>query len=71
MLPTHAKVSNEGCFTDIIKFEQKNYGTGHAVVIKNGELFIEYSSDAESSERLFYDLKKMEEIIFLMIALSK
>ena len=55
---SNAKVSNTDCFTDIIKFNQKNYRAGHAVVTQNGELFIEYSLDADSSERLFYGLKK-------------
>ena len=66
---TNAKVSNTACFTDLIKFDQKNYRAGHAITTKNGELFIEYSLDADSSERLFYGLKKMVEIIFLMIVL--
>ena len=55
---SNAKVSNTDCFTDIIKFNQNNYRAGHAVVTQNGELFIEYSLDADSSERLFYGLKK-------------
>ena len=55
---TNAKVSNTACFTDLIKFDQKNYRAGHAITTKNGELFIEYSLDADSSERLFYGLKK-------------
>jgi len=52
-----AKVSNTDCFTDIIKFDQNNYRAGHAITTKNGELLIEYSLDADSSERLFYGLK--------------
>ena len=55
---TNPKVSNTDCFTDIIKFDGKNYRAGHAVVNENGELFIEYSLDADSLERLFYGLKK-------------
>ena len=41
-----------------IKFDQKNYRAGHAVSNNKGELFIEYSLDAASKERLFYGLKK-------------
>ena len=55
---TNSKVSNTDCFTDIIKFDGKNYRAGNAVVFENGELFIEYSLDADSLERLFYGLKK-------------
>ena len=55
---TNAKISNTDCFTDIIKFDQKNYRAGHAVSNNKGELFIEYSLDAASKERLFYGLKK-------------
>ena len=55
---TNPKVSNTDCFTDIIKFDGKNYRAGHAVANENGELFIEYSLDADSTERLFYGLKK-------------
>ena len=54
---SNAKVSNTDCFTDIIKFDQNNYRAGHAITTKNGELLIEYSLDADSSERLFYGLK--------------
>ena len=55
---SNAKVSNTDCFTDIIKFDQKNYRAGHGIQTQNGELFIEYSLDADSSERLFYGLGK-------------
>ena len=55
---TNAKVSNTDCFTDIIKFDQKNYRAGHGIQTENGDLFIEYSLDAGSSERLFYGLGK-------------
>ena len=55
---TDKQISNTNCFTDIIKFDQKKYRAGHAVVTRNGELFIEYSLDEDSSERLFYGLKK-------------
>ena len=54
---SNAKVSNTDCFTDIIKFNQKKYRAGHAIVTKNGELLIEYSLDEDSSDRLFYGLK--------------
>ena len=55
---SNAKISNTDCFTDLIKFDQKNYRAGHAIVTKSGELLIEFSIDDESSERLFYGLKK-------------
>ena len=55
---TNNKLSNTDCFTDIIKFDGDNYRAGHAVVTSNDELFIEYSLDKESSNRLFYGLKK-------------
>ena len=55
---TDKQISNTNCFTDIIKFDQKKYRAGHAIVTRNGELFIEYSLDIDSSERLFYGLKK-------------
>ena len=55
---SNAKISNTDCFTDLIKFDQKNYRAGHAIATKNGELLIEFSIDDESSERLFYGLKK-------------
>ena len=55
---TNNKLSNTDCFTDIIKFDGDNYRAGHAVVTSNDELFIEYSLDKQSSNRLFYGLKK-------------
>ena len=55
---SNAKISNTDCFTDLIKFDQKKYRAGHAIATENGELLIEFSLDDDSSERLFYGLKK-------------
>lgn len=48
-------ISNNECFNNIIKFSDKRYRAGAFAKNKNGDIVIEYSSDAS---RLFYGLRK-------------
>ena len=54
-------ITNTSCFNDVIKFDNKNYRSGHFVTYKNGDMIAEFSDDNGNSEgfsRLFYGLKK-------------
>ena len=49
--------NNTTCFNDKIKFHDK-FRAGHFETFLNGTLIIEYSSDSNFTQRLFYGLKK-------------
>ena len=59
-------LSNKTCFNNIITFDHDNWRSGHASINNNGDMIIEFSLEQlESDSRLFYGLKKMEDIISL------
>ena len=52
-------LSEDQCFDNIIKFDNKHYQASNFARNKNGDLVIEFSEDNEiSSSRLFYGLTK-------------
>ena len=58
-------LNNLSCFNDVIIFSHRKFRAGHAVTYKSGDTIFEFSvDDSPVSTRLFYGLKKMEDIIF-------
>ena len=65
---------DKNCFNDVIIFSHERFRAGHATSFQNGDIIFEFSideilqkypKDLIGATRLFYGLKKMEDIISL------
>ena len=54
-------IFDTNCFNDVLKFDNKNYRSGHFATYKNGDMIAEFSDDGTTSTdgyaRKFYGLK--------------
>ena len=66
-----SQISNTECFNEVLIFNSLKYRGGHSSVNKNEDFILEFSVDEESGKRLFYGLKKMEDIFSQMRTLLK
>ena len=64
-------LTDTSCFNNMLIFNSKKYRAGHFITYKNGDMIVEFSDDGNDANkdgyaRIFYGLKKMEDIFFLM-----